>query len=154
MGLAVQGSKTFISLNSRLESNNAKEGLWCVPRWAHPGEAVLGSEVQSSVTWRKIICWTLRREPLTPRRLNLPCSWSHTPTSSNVCAVNSDIDIKILFLKLIPLEHTPLLACFVFVVRPKLLLFRRINFRKQHFYIDIGVKIQGAVGGIGRQLAG
>jgi len=32
------------------------------------------------------------------------------------------------------------LACFVFVVRPKLLLFRRINFRKLYFYIDIGVK--------------
>ena len=44
------------------------------------------------------------------------------------------------FLKLILLEHTPLLACFVFVVRPKVLLVRRINLRKQYFYIDIGVK--------------
>ena len=34
----------------------------------------------------------------------------------------------------------PLLACFVFVVRPKLLVFRRINFRKQYLYIDMGVK--------------
>jgi len=49
------------------------------------------------------------------------------------------IDIKILVSKLILLEHTPLLARF-FVERPKLLLFRRINFRKQYFYIGIGVK--------------
>ena len=55
-------------------------------------------------------------------------------------ALNSDIDIKYCFLKLILLEHTPLLACFTFGVRSKLLLFRSINFRKQYFYIDIGVK--------------
>jgi len=35
----------------------------------------------------------------------------------------------------------PLLACFVFVVRPKLLIFRRIDFRKQYFHIENGVKI-------------
>ena len=49
--------------------------------------------------------------------------------------------LKYCFLKLILLEYTPLLACSVFVVRPKLLLFRRVNSRKQYFYIDIGVKI-------------
>ena len=41
---------------------------------------------------------------------------------------------------MILLEHTPLLACFDFVERPKLLLFRRINFRKKYFYVDIGVQ--------------
>ena len=40
---------------------------------------------------------------------------------------------------MILLEHTLLLACFVFVVRPKLLLFRRINFRKHYFCISISI---------------
>ena len=53
----------------------------------------------------------------------MPC----TPRQVADTGLNSDIDLKILF---------------VFVVRPKLLLFRRIIFRKQYFYIDIGVKVR------------
>ena len=45
------------------------------------------------------------------------------------------------FLKLIPLEHKPLLACFGFVTRQKWLVSRKINLRKRLNLIDSGVKV-------------
>ena len=44
------------------------------------------------------------------------------------------------FLKLILLEQTPLLTCFVFATRQKWLISKRINLRKALFSIDVGVE--------------
>ena len=51
------------------------------------------------------------------------------------------------FLKLILLEHKPLLACFGFVTRQKWLVSVKINLRKRLNIIDSGVKSAGAAGG-------
>ena len=52
------------------------------------------------------------------------------------------------FLKLILLEHTPLLTCFGFVTRHKWLVSRIINIRKVLCLIDVGVRSsQGALAG-------
>ena len=64
----------------------------------------------------------------------------HTETSW--CNLNFDIDIKILFSKVdSPCTHATF-GVFCFWCTSKVASFRRVNFRKQYFYIDIGVKIE------------
>ena len=53
----------------------------------------------------------------------------------------SDIDIKILFSKVDSPSTQATVGVFWLATRQKWLVSRRINFRKQYFYIDVGVKV-------------
>ena len=88
------------------------------------------------------------RDSLAIRRIAPPPALSASSTQS-VNALES-LGLAILtptsikfdrFLKLILLEHKPLLACFSFVTRQKWLISKKINSRKRLNSIDVGAEI-------------
>ena len=67
--------------------------------------------------------------------LYVPYSLDSGPTTAGLTTTSIQ---KYCFLKLIILEHKPLLAYFGFATRQKWLDSRRMHSRKQPFYIDVG----------------
>ena len=96
------------------------------------------------------------QQPLRIRNLSTPRFRGRFPQLANdVAAFGPFAAAQVLesikfnrFLKLILLEHKPLLACFGFLTRQKWLVSREINLRKRLDLIDSGVKINGSVAGL------